>query len=246
MKNVELRLGNCNKVLKKVKAKSIDMIFADPPYNLSGKTHLTVKSGRPVPGNKGDWDMIDDYEKFTADWLGECIRVLKDNGTIWISGTLHSHPTVGVMLKKLGMWIINDIVWFKPNATPLLQTTRLAPSIELIWLAAKSKKYYFDYDLAKKINGGKQMRNMWQIPAQRHKTKHPTEKPEILLERIISIGSKKGDRILDPYMGSGTTGVVAKALGRKFLGIENDKEYFVNAQERIKNTKKITKMSDFT
>ena len=246
MKNIELKLGDCNQVLKKVKAKSIDMIFADPPYNLSGKTYLTVKSGRPVPGNKGDWDMIDDYEKFTAEWMAECIRVLKDNGTIWISGTLHSHPTVGVMLKKLGMWIVNDIVWFKPNATPLLQTTRLAPSIELIWLAAKSKKYYFDYDLAKKINGGKQMRNMWQINAQRHKTKHPTEKPEILLERIISIGSKKGDRILDPYMGSGTTGVVAKALGRKFLGIENDKEYFVNAQERIKNTKKITKMSNFT
>jgi len=245
MKNIELKLGDCNQVLKKVKAKSIDMIFADPPYNLSGKTHLTVKSGKPVAGNKGDWDIIDDYEKFTAEWLTECIRVLKDDGTIWISGTLHNHPTIGVMLKKLEMWIVNDIIWFKPNATPLLQTTRLAPSIELIWLAAKSKKYYFDYDLAKKINGGKQMRNMWQINAQRHKTKHPTEKPEILLERIISIGSKKGDRILDPYMGSGTTGVVAKALGRKFLGIENDKEYFVNAQERIKNTKKITKMSEF-
>ena len=241
MKNIELKLGDCNKVLKKVKAKSIDMIFADPPYNLSGKTHLTVKSGRPVPGNKGDWDMIDDYEKFTAEWMVECIRVLKDNGTIWISGTLHSHPTVGVMLKKLGMWIVNDIVWFKPNATPLLQTTRLAPSIELIWLAAKSKKYYFDYDLAKQINGGKQMRNMWQIPAQRHKTKHPTEKPEILLERIIAIGSKKGARILDPFMGSGTTGVVAKALGRKFLGIENDKEYFTDAKKRITETKKIVK-----
>ena len=245
MKNIELKLGDCNKILKKVKAKSIDMIFADPPYNLSGKTHLTVKSGRPVPGNKGDWDMIDDYEKFTAEWMAECIRVLKDNGTIWISGTLHSHPTVGVMLKKLGMWIVNDIVWFKPNATPLLQTTRLVPSIELIWLAAKSKKYYFDYPLAKEMNGGKQMRNMWQIPAQRHKTKHPTEKPEILLERIIAIGSKKGDRILDPFMGSGTTGVVAKALGRKFLGIEMDKQYFADAQERIKNTKKITMMSDF-
>ena len=143
------------------------------------------------------------------------------------------------------MWIVNDIVWFKPNATPLLQTTRLAPAIELIWLGAKSKKYYFDYDLAKKLNGGKQMRNMWQINAQRHKTKHPTEKPEILLERIISIGSKKKARILDPFMGSGTTGVVAKALGRKFVGIENDKEYFTAAKKRIKNTKKITKMTDF-
>ena len=245
MKNIELKLGDCDKVLKKVKAKSIDMIFADPPYNLSGKTYLTVKSGRPVPGNKGDWDMIDDYEKFTAEWMVECIRVLKDNGTIWISGTLHSHPTVGVMLKKLGMWIVNDIIWFKPNATPLLQTTRLAPSIELIWLAAKSKKYYFDYDLAKQINGGKQMRNMWQIPAQRHKTKHPTEKPEILLERIIAIGSKKGNRILDPFMGSGTTGVVAKALGRKFLGIEIDKQYFADAKKRIEGTKRITKISEY-
>ena len=245
MANITLKNGDCLKVLKKLKAKSVDMIFADPPYNLSGKTHLTVKSGKPVQGFKGDWDVVKDNAKFSEEWVAECIRVLKDDGTIWISGTLHNHPIIGVTLKKLGLWIVNDIVWFKPNATPLLQTTRLAPSIELIWLAAKSKKYYFDYDLAKKLNGGKQMRNMWQINAQRHKTKHPTEKPEILLERIISIGSKKKARILDPFMGSGTTGVVAKALGRKFLGIEKDKEYFVDAQERIKNTKKITKMSEF-
>ena len=118
---------------------------------------------------------------------------------------------------------------------------QISTTIELIWLAAKSKKYYFDYDLAKKINGGKQMRNMWQINAQRHKTKHPTEKPEILLERIIAIGSKKGARILDPFMGSGTTGVVAKALGRKFLGIEIDKDYFAAAEKRITGTKKVVK-----
>ena len=137
MVNVSLKNGDCVKILKKLKPKSIDMIFADPPYNLSGKTHLTVKSGKPVKGFKGDWDVVKDNAKFSEEWIEECIRVLKDDGTIWISGTLHNHPIIGVTLKKLGLWIINDIVWFKPNATPLLQTTRLAPSIELIWLASK-------------------------------------------------------------------------------------------------------------
>jgi len=243
--NITLKNGDCIKVLKKLKPKSVDMIFADPPYNLSGKSHLTVKSGKPVQGFKGDWDVVEDNAKFSEEWIAECIRVLKDDGTIWISGTLHNHPIIGVTLKKLEMWIVNDVVWYKHNATPLLQTTRLAPSIELIWLAAKSKKYFFDYPLAKEINGGKQMRNMWQINAQRHKTKHPTEKPETLLERIIRIGSKKDAVILDPFMGSGTTGVVAKKLGRKFIGIELDKEYFENAKIRIKNTKKVKQLEEF-
>ena len=244
MVRATLKNGDCIKILKKLESNSIDLIFADPPYNLSGKKHLTVKNGKPVQGYKGEWDIVEDYEQFAIDWITECIRVLKDDGTIWISGTLHNHPLIGVALKKLGMWIINDIVWFKPNATPLLQTTRLAPSIELIWLAAKSKKYYFDYDLAKQINGGKQMRNMWQMTAKRHKTEHPTEKPEHLLERIISIGSKKDALVLDPFMGSGTTGVVAKKLGRNFIGIELDKTYFEEAKLRIKNTKKVPKLEE--
>ena len=241
-----LKNGEAVNLLRNIDDKSVDLIFADPPYNLSGKNYLSVKSGKPVQGYKGEWDVVEDYEKFTHDWLIECTRILKDNGTIWISGTLHNHPIIGVALKKLNMWIINDIIWYKPNATPLLQTTRLAPSIELIWFAAKSKKYYFDYSLAKQINGGKQMRNMWQIPAQRHKTKHPTEKPEILLERIIRIGSKVNDVILDPFMGSGTTGVVAKKLGRKFIGFEIDKEYFKNASQRIKNENQITSLENWS
>lgn len=245
MPSIVLKNGNCLKHLKTLDDKSVNLIFADPPYNLSGKTHLTVKSGKPVQGYKGEWDVVKDNEKFSTEWLTECKRILKDDGTIWVSGTLHNHPIIGIVLKKLGMWIINDVIWYKPNATPLLQTTRLAPSIELIWLAAKTKKYYFDYNLAKEINGGKQMRNMWQINAQRHKTNHPTEKPEILLERIISIGSKKDDIVLDPFMGSGTTGVVSKKLGRKFIGIEMDKTYFDDAKIRIKNTKTMTKMEDF-
>lgn len=134
------------------------------------------------------------------------------------------------------MWIINDVVWFKRNAAPLLSKNRLAPSTELIWIASKTKKYYFDYDTAKMINGGKQMRNLWEINAERHKTTHPTEKPETLLERIILLGSKQGDTILDPFTGSGTTGVVAKRLKRNFIGFEISPEYFEIAQNRIDGT----------
>jgi len=140
---------------------------------------------------------------------------------------------VGFLLKKRGYWLINDIVWFKPNAPPQLQPNRLAPSTEIIWLASKTKKYYFDYGKAKELNEGKQMRNLWTITAKRHITKHPTEKPEELLERIILLGSKEGDTILDPFMGSGTTGAVAQKLGRRFIGVEIDGEYFNIAKERI-------------
>lgn len=177
--------------------------------------------------------------------MRECIRVLSDTGTLWISGTLHNHPSVGVLLKKLGLWIINDVIWFKRNATPLLSTNRLAPSTELIWVASKSKKYYFNYDLAKKINGGKQMKNMWEINAERHKTIHPTEKPETLLERILLIGSKEGSTVLDPFMGSGTTGVVAKKLGRNFIGFELDPQYFELAKSRIKSNHTTNKLVEY-
>ncbi len=230
---IELKRGDSIEILKSYPDNSIDMIFADPPYNLSGKGHITCKNGKKVICNKGDWDVIGDIHEFNEKWLKECKRVLSNDGTIWISGTLHNHPSIGVLLKKLGFWIINDIVWFKPNAPPQLQPNRLAPSTELIWLASKSKKYYFDYNKAKSLNGGKQMRNLWTLTAKRHKTKHPTEKPEDLLERIILLGSKKGDVILDPFMGSGTTGVVSKRLGRHFIGIEIDSDYFNIAKNRI-------------
>lgn len=232
--NITLKQGECTSILKTMPEKSVDMIFSDPPYNLSGKNHITCINGRKVSCNKGAWDIVADIDKFNYDWIKECMRVLKDDGTIWISGTLHNHPSVGVLLKKMGFWIINDIVWFKPNATPQLQPNRLAPSTEIIWLASKSKKYYFNYEKAKELNKGKQMRNLWIISAKKHITKHPTEKPEELLDRIILLGSKEGDTILDPFMGSGTTGVVAKRLGRHFIGIEIDDEYFNIAEERIK------------
>jgi site-specific DNA-methyltransferase (adenine-specific) len=236
VKTIRLKKGDCIRLLKKLPERSVDMIFADPPYNLSGKNHVTCKNGKKVNCNKGKWDIISDIDKFNREWIEAGMRVLKDDGTIWISGTLHNHPSVGLILKNNGHWIINDIIWFKRNAPPQLQPNRLASSTELIWLASKTKKYYFDYKKAKELNGGKQMRNLWDITAKRHKTKHPTEKPEDLLERIILLGSKEGQTVLDPFMGSGTTGVAAKRLGRKFIGFEIDDEYFEIAKERINKT----------
>ena len=243
-KKINLILGDCIEELKKLKDGSVDQIYADPPYNLSGKTHQTVKSGKPVTLHKGNWDVVDDIDLFNQEWISECIRVLSDEGTIWISGTLHNHPSVGVILKKLGLWVINDVVWYKRNAPPLLSTNRLVPSVELIWVASKSKKYFFNYHMGKILNDGKQMRNMWEINAQRHITSHPTEKPENLLERIILLGSKQGQTILDPFMGSGTTGVVAKRLKRNFVGIELEKEYFKIAKDRIAKEKNGIQFSD--
>ena len=235
MSKIEIINGDCIEILKKFEKETLNLIFADPPYNLSGENSLTVKSGKPARCDKGEWDKIKNFHHFNISWIRECKRVLKPNGTIWISGTLHNHPSVGMALKELGFWIINDIIWFKPNATPLLVKNRFVPSVELIWLASKTKKYFFNYEKAKEINNGKQMRNLWEITTNRHVTNHPTEKPERLLERIILLGSKENDLVLDPFMGSGTTGVVCKKYKRNFVGIEIDKTYCELAKDRIAN-----------
>lgn len=236
MSEILLIHGDALEWLPRLPDCSARLIFADPPYNLSGTGFLTCKGGKPVACNKGDWDQIEDLHEFNRLWIRECVRVLADDGTLWISGTLHNHPSVGMTLKELGLWVINDLIWYKPNATPLLQKNRLAPSTELIWIASKSKRYYFNYEMAKQINGGKQMRNLWILPAEKHLTPHPTEKPETLLTRIILIASQKGDTVLDPFMGSGTTGAVAKKLNRNFVGIEIDATYYAVAKARIENT----------
>lgn len=236
MNEIKLYRGDAIDILRSFENEKANLIFADPPYNLSGENFLTCKNGKPVTCDKGEWDKIDDIDSFNRIWINECIRILKDDGTLWISGTLHNHPSIGKNLKELNLWIINDIIWFKPNAAPLIKKNRLVPSTELIWFASKSKKYYFDYDFAKKLNNGKQMRNLWIINSQRHKTIHPTEKPEQLLERIVLIGSKEGDLILDPFMGSGTTGVIAKRYRRNFIGIEIDDKYYKIAKNRIEST----------
>lgn len=236
MSYINLFKGDALEIIKQLEARSVNFIFADPPYNLSGENYLTCKSGKIAKCDKGSWDQIVDIHEFNRKWIKECVRVLKDDGTIWISGTLHNHPSIGIILKQLNLWIINDIIWFKPNAPPLIQKNRFVPSTELIWLASKSKRYYFNYEIALRMGKGKQMRNLWEIHAEKHKTIHPTEKPERLLERIILIGSREGDTILDPFMGSGTTGVVAKRLARNFIGIEIDEKYFEIAKKRIEET----------
>lgn len=239
MSEITLFNDDCITIMKSLPEKSVDLIFADPPYNLSGEGFVTTQSGKKVTLNKGDWDIIDNIHEFNYLWLKECLRILNDNGTIWISGTLHNHPSIGVTLKKLGFWIINDVIWYKRNATPLLAANRLAPSTELIWVASRTKKFKFNYKVGKQLNGGKQMRNLWEINAERHKTAHPTEKPESLLERIILLGSDEGQLVLDPFLGSGTTGLVARNLNRKFIGIELDKKYYEIAENRIGQKKQL-------
>ena len=233
MNQIKLLHGDCLILFKDIKDKTIDLIFADPPYNLSGDKYRTVKSGKYTKCNKGEWDIIENINSFNEQWIRECIRVLTDNGTLWVSGTLHNHPSIGYLLKKLNMWIINDVIWYKRNAPPLLSKNRMAASTELIWLASKTKKYYFNYELGKSFNNGKQLRNLWEINTQRHLTKHPTEKPEILLERVILLGSKENDTVLDPFLGSGTTGVVANKFNRNFIGFEANKDYYEIARNRV-------------
>lgn len=232
-KFIDLRNEDCLTGLPKVKAGCARLIFADPPYNLSGKGHQTVRSGRLTVCDKGEWDVVEDIDGFNERWISECVRVLADDGTLWISGTLHNHPSVGCALKKAGLWIVNDVVWFKRNAPPAKVRNRLAPSTELIWIASKSKRYLFNYDEAKKMNDGKQMRNLWDIRAERHVTAHPTEKPVTLLDRIVRIATNPGDVVVDPFMGSGTTGVVAKELGRSFLGFEISPQFYKMAVKRV-------------
>lgn len=240
MLSIELINADALEYLPTLAAGSVNLIFADPPYNLSGQGFLTCRGGKPVECNKGTWDQVDNLHAFNLAWIRECVRVLADDGTLWISGTLHNHPSIGMALKELGLWIINDVIWYKPNATPLLSANRLAPATEVIWVASKTKRYYFNYEMAKKLNGGKQMRNLWVLPAEKHRTPHPAEKPESLLTRILLIASREGDLVLDPFMGSGTTGVVAKRLKRRFIGVEIDPDYYAMASQRILGTSEMS------
>ncbi len=227
--------------LKKLPENSIDMIFADPPYNLSNGG-FTVHAGKRVSVHKGDWDksngVKEDFE-FHQKWIKECYRVLKPEGTIWVSGTYHSIYQCGYALQLEGYKILNDIAWFKPNASPNLSGRYFTASHEtLIWARKNEKsKHTFNYQLTK--NGhwpedafkkeGKQMRSVWSIatpkPGEKIFGKHPTQKPIALLERIIMSTTKPNDIILDPFTGSSTAGLAAIMHGRKFIGIDLEKDY---------------------
>ena len=250
-----LYLGDCLEVLRELKPESVDMIFADPPYNLSnGGT--SVHAGKRVSVDKGDWDKSsgpkDDFE-FHFQWIEECRRVLKDDGTIWISGTYHSIFACGYALQLQDFRLLNDIAWFKPNAAPNLGCRMFTASHETLLWASKSKKskHTFNYedmkygdfssDFVKKE--GKQMRSLWSIttPKRDEKTfgKHPTQKPESLLDRIILASTNPGDIVLDPFSGSATTGVSALAFGRKFIGIDSNEEFIKNlAVPRLQKVKR--------
>ncbi|MEK7637539.1 MAG: site-specific DNA-methyltransferase [Patescibacteria group bacterium] len=246
----QLFLGDCLEVLSGFNDNSVDMIFADPPYMLSNGG-FTVHAGKQVSVNKGEWDkskgLKEDFE-FHEKWIVACRRVLKPEGTIWVSGTYHSIYACGFALQMQGYKILNDIAWFKPNASPNLSGRYFAASHEtLIWARKDPKaKHTFNYKLmkAREWNGdfikkpGKQMRSIWAIGTPKNGEKkfgkHPTQKPLALLERIVLASTNKGDLILDPFTGSSTTGLAAVKHGRQFVGIDTGKEYLQLSVKRYK------------
>ena len=220
--SLKLLKGDCIEILNKARENSVDMIFADPPYFLS----------------KG----VKENHEFTLDWLRACQRVLKPNGTIWVSGTTHIIYSIGFAMQELGYKILNDIIWYKRNAPPNLSCRYFTHSTEIVLWAAKNEKakHHFDYQLMKKINQGKQMRNVWEISAplaeEKKFGKHPTQKPVELLKRIILSSTKENDLVLDPFCGSSTTGVSAILLNRKYVGIDLEDDYLDVSEKRIQDT----------
>jgi len=237
-------VADCLKLLAELPDESIDLIFADPPYNLSNDG-ITCKAGKMVSVNKGKWDKSKGFEEdyqFTREWIAACRRVLKPTGSIWISGTLHNIFLVGHALQSEGYKILNDITWYKPNAPPNLSCRYFAHAHETVLWARKSAKsrHKFNYKLMKEMNGGRQMRSLWTIPltpaSEKQFGKHPTQKPIELLYRIIAATSDKDDLVLDPFLGSGTTAVVAKMLNRRVIGIDLSRDFLKLAVKRYEAT----------
>ncbi|MDR1466505.1 MAG: site-specific DNA-methyltransferase, partial [Treponema sp.] len=240
--------GDCTEKLKEFPADSVDLIFADPPYNMQLKGELYRPDNTKVGGVDDYWDKFasfTDYDNFCIGWLTECRRILKDSGSIWVIGSYHNIFRVGNIMLNLGFWILNDVVWYKTNPMPNFLGTRFTNATEtLLWCSKSesSKKYTFNHKLMKRYNGGKQMTSVWQIglcigqeriKGEDGKKAHSTQKPEELLKRVILSSSKQGDIVLDPFFGTGTTGAVAKKLGRNFIGIEKESVYIKIAQKRI-------------
>jgi modification methylase len=242
----QILMDDCVEAMRALPAKSVDMIFADPPYNLQLGGDLFRPEGGRVDAVDNDWDKFDTfqaYDAFTQAWLAEARRILKDNGTIWVIGSYHNIFRVGAAIQDQGYWILNDIVWRKANPMPNFKGTRFTNAHEtLIWAAkSESARYTFNYRAMKTLNDELQMRSDWLIPIcggqerlKRDGVKaHPTQKPEALLYRILLACTQPGDVVLDPFFGTGTTGAVAKRLGRRFIGIEREPGYVDVARERI-------------
>ena len=234
-----LYYGDCMELLPLLNTK-VDVMFADPPYFLSNGG-ISVQSGKIVSVNKGDWDKAmspEDIDAFNRKWIGQCREILTDNGTIWISGTYHNIFSVANALTSLGFKILNVITWAKTNPPPNISCRYFTYSTEFIIWARKMAKvpHYYNYELMKAINGDKQMTDVWRLPAiapwEKTCGKHPTQKPLSLMSRIILASTKKGDKVLDPFCGSGTTGIAANLLERDFVGIEREREYVEMSQRR--------------
>jgi len=232
--------------LKDFEEKCVDMIFADPPYFLSNDG-ITCNAGKMVSVNKGNWDKalsVKDKHEFNKKWIRECYRVLKDEGTIWISGTLHNIYSIGMALEEEGFKIINNITWQKTNPPPNLACKTFTHSTETILWARKDlkkNKYTFNYSMMKELNDNKQMKDVWTTsltkPSEKKQGKHPTQKPLEILNKIILASTKENDLILDPFCGSSTTGISAIKLNRRYIGIDNEKEYLDLSIRRYKEIK---------
>ncbi len=244
---------DCIKVMNEMEENSVDLIFADPPYNLQLGEALTRPDNSSVNGVYEDWDAFESleaYDEYTRRWMTAARRVLKEDGAIWVIGSYHNIFRVGYILQNLGFWILNDIIWNKTNPMPNFKGTRFTNAHEtLIWACKNpNSKYRFNYEAMKALNEDTQMRSDWQIPLCTGKERlkdengdklHPTQKPESLLYRVIMASTKVGDVVLDPFFGTGTTGAVAKKLGRNFIGIEKDLTYVKGAEARIAAVEKV-------
>ncbi len=239
--------GDCIHIMHTLPPASVDLIFADPPYNLQLRHELLRPNQSVVDGVDDAWDHFTgfaDYDTFTRDWLSACRRVLKDDGTIWVIGSYHNIFRVGAIMMDLGYWVLNDVIWHKTNPMPNFRGTRFQNATEtLIWAkkSANQKRYTFHYHALKHLNDDKQMQNVWHIPlctgAERikidGKKAHSTQKPEALLYRVLLASSNPHDVVLDPFFGTGTTGAVAHKLNRHYIGIELAPDYIQIARERL-------------
>ena len=241
--------GDSLKELKKIPDETFDLIFADPPYNLQLKKELSRPDRSKVSAVDDKWDQFESfktYDEFTFDWLKECKRILKKNGTIWVIGSYHNIFRVGATIQDLGFWILNDVIWNKNNPMPNFRGTRFTNAHETLIWASKNEgsKYTFNYQSLKCLNDDLQMRSTWNLPICNGKERlknngkkvHSPQQPESLHQRIIIASSNKNDLILDPFLGSGTTAVVSKKLGRNYFGIEKEKNYFDATKKRLENT----------
>ncbi|HEY1503530.1 MAG TPA: site-specific DNA-methyltransferase [Stellaceae bacterium] len=239
--------ADCVAAMHRLPEESVDLVFADPPYNLQLAGELTRPDNSRVDGVDDDWDKFADfasYDRFTRDWLAAARRVLKPDGTLWVIGSYHNIYRVGTILQDLGYWVLNDIVWRKTNPMPNFRGRRFTNAHETMLWCAKSQasRYTFNYQAMKALNEGVQMRSDWLIPlcggserikGDDGKKAHPTQKPEALLHRVLLASSRPGDIVLDPFFGTGTTGAVARRLGRQWIGIEQNQEYIAVARGRI-------------